>query len=216
MQNILLYVSTGIILFAYIGYLLLLWYGKSKEVSKSNGFDATKDILSEYDSINVIESSGYFTVYNLKRKVIKLATKCYYGKDLSSISLSLYEAGVSIVDSKKNKYIDIFRSILSNLKILYIFPIVALFISHSSFNQSDAKVSIIFLVVFLFFSYILIDIRNGACSFVNTHLGGIKDIQKNGCERVKWFMDKIVLFDKCIFFGELLMLTRLVFLLFSY
>ena len=31
-------------------------------------------------TINIIESKNYFSIYNLKRKVIKLATKSYYGK----------------------------------------------------------------------------------------------------------------------------------------
>ena len=105
MLDIILYISSGMILFAYLGYFLLILINRNKIVSNSDGFDVTKDIISEYNSINIIETTGYFTVYNIKRKVIKLASKCYYGKDLSSMSLALNEAGISIVDNNKNKYL---------------------------------------------------------------------------------------------------------------
>ena len=134
--------SSGLIILGYVVYLLLILIGRGKIVSDSDGFDVTKDIISEYNSINIIENSGYFTIYNIKRRVIKLASKCYYGKDLSSISLSLNEAGVSVIDNKKNKYIDILRLVFNNIKLLYVFPLVALVINNSSFNVSDAKISI--------------------------------------------------------------------------
>ena len=205
---ILLYVSTGLVLVAFIGYFLLMLIGRGSEVSKSDGFDVTKDIISEYNSINVIETRGYFSVYNIKRKVIKLATGCYYGKDLSSVSVSLMEAGVSVVDNKKNKYIDVFRVIFSNLKWLYIFPLVAIFINNSSFNVSDAKVSVIFMVIFAFVAYVLLDIRGQACYFVSENLKKIKDVSKGNREKIVSFMNKMVLCDKLIYFGELLMIIR--------
>lgn len=208
MNDILLYVSMGFIIFGYVGYFILILIGRMKEISKCDGFDATKDIISEYNSINVIESKSYFTVYNIKRKVIKLASKCYYGKDLSSISLSLMEAGVSVVDNNKNKYIDFIRVIFSNLKMLYIFPIIALFISNSSFNVNDAKVSLIFVVIFTFISYILLDIRGQASYWVSENLKKIKDISKDNRVRIVNFMNRLVLFDKIIYFGELIMIIR--------
>ena len=113
MIEILLYFSSGLIILGYIYYLLVILLGRNSIISDNDGFDITKDIISEYNSINIIENSGYFTIYNIKRKVIKLATKCYYGKDLSSISLSLTEAGISVVDNKNNKYIDFFRIIFN-------------------------------------------------------------------------------------------------------
>lgn len=208
MIEILLYVSTGMIIFAYLGYFLMIFMGRSKIVSKSDGFDVTKDIISEYNSINIIESRGYFTIYNIKRRVIKLATKSYYGKDLSSIALSLNEAGISVVDNNKNKYINVLRTIFYDLKMLYIFPIISLVISNSSFNMSDAKVSMIFIVVFAFISYILIDIKNEACYWVSNNLKKIKDISKDNREKVINFMNKLIFLDKFIYFGELIMIIR--------
>ena len=215
MVEILLYVSSGMIICAYFVYLLMILIGRSKIISKSDGFDITKDIISEYDSINIIESTGYFTIYNIKRRVIKLATKCYYGKDLSSAALSLNEAGISIVDNNKNKYIDIFRIVFYNLKLLYIFPIVSLIISNSSFNINDSKISMIFILIFAFISYILIDIKSDACFWVENNLNKIKDINKENRGKLIGFMNKLILLDQIIYFGELIMIIRFALILFG-
>jgi len=210
MIEILLYVSSGLIILGYVLYLFIILIGRSKIVSDSDGFDVTKDIISEYDSINIIENNGYFTVYNIKRKVIKLATKCYYGKDISSVSLALTEAGISVVDNKKNKYIDVFRVIFNNLKLLYIFPLIALFINNSSFSVNDAKVSIFIGLVLSFISYILIEIKNDSIDWVSSNLKKIKNINKDNRNKIINFMNRLILFDKFIYFGELIMVIRLV------
>ena len=215
MIEILLYVSIGLVLGGYVLYFLLIFIGRMKNIDGSNGFDVTKDIISEYNSINVIENRGYFTIYNIKRKVIKIASSSYYGDDLSSLCLSLMEAGISIVDNKKNKYIDLLRVFFSNLKIIYIFPLFALFISNFSFNVNDAKVSIIFILFFAFISYIILDIKENAYSFINDNIDKIKDIRKEKRDVIVSFMEKMLLCDKLIYFGELLMAVRLVFIMFD-
>lgn len=192
----------------------MIFIGRGKIVSKDSGFDVTKDIISEYDSINVIETSSYFTTYNLKRKVIRLDKKTYYGKDISAVSLSLMEAGISIVDNNNNnKYIDIFRHIFNNLKIMYIFPILALIINNSSFNISDSKVSIILILLFTFLTYIMIQIKSEACLLVDKNLGKIKGVSKDNHNKIINFMNRLVSFDKLIFFGEIIILVRLVLIL---
>lgn len=210
---ILLYVSTCMIGFGFVLYFLMILLGRSKSVSKSEGFDITKDIISEYNSINIIETKGYFTVYNIKRKVIKLATNCYYGKDLSAIAISLFEAGISVIDNKKNKYIDMLRNIISNLKILYILAIGAIFINHSSFNISDAKVSLIFILVFGVISYVLLDIKGQAFYWVSDNLSKINDITKNNCQKVINYMNKLLWCDKLIFLGEIMIVIRMLLLM---
>lgn len=213
MNEIFLYVSTGLILFSYVGYFVLIMYGRSKNVSKENSFDIVKDIISEYNSINVIESKSYFTIYNIKRKVVKLSSKIYYGSDLSSVSLSLIEAGISIVDKKKNKFLDILRNVFSNLKLLYIFPIIVVLINNSSFNVNDAKSSIIFVLIFTFLSYIVLDIKSQGIYFISENIKKIKVISKEGKVQIVNFMNKLLLFDKIIYFGELIVIVRIVFIM---
>ena len=176
MLDIILYISLVMILFGDLGYFLLILICRNKVISDSDSFDVTKDIISEYNSINIIETSSYFTVYNIKRKVIKLSSSCYYGKDLSSIVLALIEAGVSVVDNNKNRYINIFRNIFSNLKLLYFFPIIAVFISKVSFNVSDAKASLLFLLLFTFISYIVINVKSEAVDWVSGNIKKDKEV----------------------------------------
>ncbi|MBQ2873094.1 MAG: zinc metallopeptidase [Bacilli bacterium] len=213
MSNILLYVSNIFILLSFIIYFIMIIINRGNKVTNSNGFDITKDIISEYNSINIIESKGYFTFYNIKRKVIKLDTKTYYGNDLSSIVIALISAGISIVHNSKNKYIEFFRKIFSNIKILYIFPLIAILINYSTYNISDAKVSIIFLIFFSIISYILINIKNQAFMWTIDNINKIKDISKSNSDKIVKFIDKIIWLDKFIFFGELIMIIRYVLIL---
>ena len=215
MDMILLYSSNGIVILGFILYLLLIIVCSRKNVSKDSGFDITKDIISEYNSINVIESKSYFSIYNIKRRVIKLSSRCYYGRDLSSISLSLIEAGISIVDNNKNKYIDLFRNVFSNLKMLYVFGLVSIFINNSSFNVSDAKVSMIFMLIFILISYILLDIKSDGCNYISNKLEKIKDMSVDNVDKVISFMNKFLWCDKLIYYGEVLMVVRMVLIMFE-
>ena len=98
MNLFLLYLSNSIILLAFAIYILLFLINQKKNITTSDGFNITKDILHEYDSINIIENKGYFTVYNIKRRVIKIASSNYYGNTLSNIVIPLIESGISAID----------------------------------------------------------------------------------------------------------------------
>lgn len=210
MNDILLYTSLLFILVSYVGYFLIILFGKKRIISDSNAFDVTKELMSEYDSINIIESKSYFSVYNIKRRVIKLASSVYYGKDLSSVVISLIEAGIFIVYRNKNKYIDYVRIFFSNIKILYLFPLIVLLINNSSFNVNDAKIGIIIVSIFTFISYIIIDVKSQGIYWINQNLKKVKDINKNNRLYIVNFMNKVILFDKLIYFGELLIIVRFI------
>lgn len=212
---ILMYVSSGMVIFGFLLYFILILVGRNKIVSKDECYGEVKEIVSEYDIINMIETKGYFTVYNIKRMVIKLSSKCYYGKDLSSFGISLMEAGLAIVDKKKNKYIDFFRKFFNNLKILYVFSILAVFINHASFNISDAKISLIFMVVFTLISYILLEIKVNGSYYVQECLENNKDINKENRQSISKFMNSLLLTDKLIYLGEILMIMRMILLMFE-
>ena len=216
MSEIFLYVSTGLILFAYVLYFLIILYGNTKKINGVSGFDVVKDIISEYNSINVIESKNYFSIYNMKRRVIKLSTSSYYGDNLSSISLSLIEAGISVVDKNKNKYIEILKKIFSNLKILYIFPIIAVLISNSSFNFNDAKIGVVVVFLFVFLAYIVLEIKFQCIEWISNNLMKITSINKDNCVKIIKFINNLLFFDKLIYFGELIIIVRFVLLMFGF
>lgn len=210
MVNILMYIANCFIIFGFVGYFIMILVNKRKKITNSDGFNITKDILHEYDSINIVENTGIFTIYNIKRKVIKIATKCYYGNSISDIGVSLMEAGISAIDDNKNKYINTFRKIISNLKYLYILPIIAIGINSITYNIGDARIGIILLIIFSIISYMLIDIKSNASLWIASNIRKIKNVDSN---KIMRFINNIVLFDKLIFLGELIMIIRFVYIL---
>ena len=210
MIDILLYISNGLIIFSFIVYLFLILLNRKNKITSSNGFDTTKDILQDYNSINIIESTGYLTIYNIKRKVIKIASKCYYGNTLSDISLPLIESGISATHDNNNKYITFFSKIIPNLKCLYIFPIISMCINGITYNIEDAKIGIIITVISTIISYILIDIKNESFLWLNKNIKKVKNIDK---EKIINFIKNIFLLDKVIFIGELIMIIRYVYIM---
>ena len=216
MVKILLYLSNGLILFAYFTYFILLIFNRKKKITENTSFDISKDIISKYNSINIIESKGYFSIYNIKRKVIKLATNCYYGNNLSSVAISLVESGISVLDDNKNKIINFFRKIFSNLKILYIFPILTIAINNISYNVSDAKTSIFIVGLIAIIMYFLIDIKENAINWIKENIININDIVDKNKNKVINFLNKLLFIDKLIFFGELVMLIRFVAILLEF
>ena len=196
MGNVLMYISNGLIIVSFILYFIMIFVFDKEKVSKNNAFNITKDMISEYNTINLIESNGYFTFYNIKRKVIKLASKCYYGNDVSSISVALIEAGISVVDSCKNKYIDMFRKLFSNFKILYIFPLLVILINSITYNMADVKLGIIFIILFLCISYMIIDIKGNSIEWINNKIINNKDVSETGIKKVIGFTNRVLLFDK--------------------
>lgn len=204
MLMILMYIANGLIIFAFLWYLLLVILNSNNKFTESDGFNVTKDILSEYDSINIIENKSIFTVYNLKRKVIKIASKRYYGNSLSDVAIPLMEAGVSASNSK---YLDILGKVLSNLKKLYILPIIIIIVNSVTYSLGDARIAIPLVAICALASYIIIDIKNSAYIWLDKHINNKLKINK---EKTLKFINKIIMIDKLIFFGELLMIIRFV------
>ena len=205
MINILMYIANGLIIISFIGYFLLILMSRNKKITDSDGFNVTKDILNEFDSINIIENKSLFTIYNIKRKVIKIASKCYYGNSVSDIGIPLMKAGISAIDNNNNKYINIFRNIISNLKYLYILPIIAIGVNSITYNIGDARIGVVLLAIFSIISYMLIDIKSNASLWIASNIRKIKNIDVS---KIMRFINNIILFDKLIFWGELIMIIR--------
>ena len=64
MLDILLYISSFLIIISFVGYLLLLCFN-NKKITDSNSFNIVKEIISDYDIINVIESKTEIIFFNL-------------------------------------------------------------------------------------------------------------------------------------------------------
>ena len=210
MNQIILYVTNGLVILSFICYFILVLIGRTKKVTNSDGFNITKDIIHEYNSINIILSKSYFTIYNIKRRVIRMAKRCYYGNTVSDIAISLIEAGISSVDDKKNKIINFLRSIFPNIKCLYLFPLIGVIINSQTYNISDAKVSIVFFILFAIISYMVIDIKSSGVFNICNNIDKIKDINIENKERIISFMNNVNVLDKLVFISELMMIIRAV------
>ena len=214
MNNLLLYISTGLIIvpFIYYGIMILI---NNKKISNDTGFNITKDILSKYDSINIIENTGKMTYYNIKRGVIKLNHNCYNNSDLSRVSISLLEAGISGIDKEKNKYINFFKNIFNNLKILYIFPFIALFFNNISYTIPDAKLCIIITIICSIFTYIYASILTEATNWVSKNIKKVKSIDKENSKKIIDYQNTIIKLNNLTFLGELVVIIRMVAMIMS-
>ena len=214
MNNLLFYVSTGLIIIPIIYYGIMILM-KNKKVSDDSGFNITKDIISQYDSINIIESTGKVTYYNIKRGVIKLNHNCYYKNDLSRVSISLLEAGISGIDKEKNKYINFLKKIFTNLKIIYLFPLVALFFNNIAYTIPDAKLCIIITIICSAFTYIYVSILTEATNWVNDNIKKVKSITKENSQKIINYQNSIIKLNNLTFIGELVIIIRMVSIIMS-
>ena len=205
---ILMYVSDFLIVLPFIIYFIMIILN-NKIKYKVNGFDASKDALALYDRINIIETTSLFTIYNIKRKVVKLSSRNYYGCSNSDISVSLFEASISAVDDK-NKIIDFFRKIVSSLKYLYILPIISLIINSVTFNVGNSRIGIIIVFLFSVVNILIIDIHENAYLWLSKNIRKIKSIDK---DKVLSFVKNIVFFDKILLFSQFIIIIRFILIL---
>ena len=192
------------ILCSFVLYLVLIFWGK-KEISKVPGLDITSEMLNDFSGINILLSKGKFTYYDIKRKVIKLNSNCYYGKNLDDISISLIEAGVFVNHKRGNKIIEFFSKFIPTLKILYILPIIAVLMNFMSFNSTDSMLSLLFLLFFAVAAYVLIDIKTWVLDFYS------KKSSLN--KKIIDFIRFVLYLDWFILIGELIMIFRLIFII---
>lgn len=211
MLNALLYLSTGLIFFAYLGYFLLI-YINNKKISDQSGLDILTEVLSEYNGINVILSKGFFSYYNLQRKIIKLTPKCYYGNTVSDFSIALIEAGFFISDKIGNKFMELCRKVIPTLKLFYLLPIIAIVISNSIYNSGDSFFGIILLFLFIFIAFLLIDLKNQNCSWVIKNIN-INSKKINNVNKIITFIKNTIILEWMIIIGEAIMIVRFLLLM---
>lgn len=206
------YIVMGFILGGYLCYILIV-LGNRNKISEESSFNIIKDLIHNYNSINVILNEDIFTIYNIKRRVIKLSNKCYYGRSLSDVGISLIEAGISVIDNNKDREINFFRRFFSNLKWLYVIPLVVIFII-SEINTTEDGVILGFLIfISIYFMYMFINIKNKAYNWIVMNIDRIKQINKKDQMKVINFINKMMLCDKFIFWGELVGFLKVVMIL---
>lgn len=213
MMELLLYVSSGLIIFSYLLYLCLIIFNRRKEISELTGFDIAKNMLEEYNRINIIEGNYSFSYYNVKRRVIKLSKDDYYGNNLSAIALSSLQAGVSIVE---RGFVDNFKRIFPSLKVIELFGIVSLVLNYISMTVSDAKIGIVLMGIIVIIRYFYMDILYSSYNFVSDKIKKIKEVKQDKRIDVLNFINRVILCNRIQFVAELIIMVRFVMLLFNF
>ena len=190
--------------------MVLYLLSNSKKISNSNGFDTTKDMISEYDKINIIEGYKNISLYNIRRKVIKLSTRDYYGCDVRAISFSMIEAGISIQDNDKNKFINISSKIIPTLKLFELIGIIILIINEVSSTVSDSKIGIAMMILILILEYFYIDILTGSYNFCFDRINRIKGIKNEDKNRIIKFINNKILVNRIQFISGIIIIIRFV------
>ena len=123
------------------------------------------------------------------------------------------EAGISVIDNNKDREINFFRRFFSNLKWLYVIPLVVIFII-SQINTTEDGVILGFLIfISIYFMYMFINIKNRAYYWIVMNIDRIKQINKKDQMKVINFINKMMLCDKFIFWGELVGFLKVVMIL---
>lgn len=162
-QKILLLIAISITLISYIRIILI--YLKTKNIKQDNitGFDLAKELTSNYDEINIIESKEItISNYNLKRKIIRFTEKDYNSNDIFTLSKTSLLGGYSILNLNKDKNLQLLNKILPSIDYLNKSSILALLISILTNKVGDAKIAIILLILILIYQYLINEITNNS------------------------------------------------------
>ena len=159
--KLLLLISISLIIIFYLRIILIYLKTKKTNIEDMTGFDLAKELTSNYDEINIVESKEInISKYNLKRKIIRFTKKDYNSNNLFTLSKSSLLAGYSLINYSKDKNIQILSKIFPNISLLNISPLIAILISIFAQNKGDAKIAIILLIIILIYQYLINEINN--------------------------------------------------------
>lgn len=159
-KNIILILSILIIAITYIKIIMTYLKNRTKKIENITSFDLAKEITSNYDEINIVESKEInLSKYNLSRKVIRLTPKNYDKKDYFSLAISSQLSGYSLASINKDKNLNLISYLFKNIDPIPKTPIVTVLISLFTNTITDAKIGIILLGIILGYQYLLIQIN---------------------------------------------------------
>lgn len=214
-KNLLLLISIFIILISYLR--ILLSYLKTKNIKSKNltGFDIAKEITSNYNEINIVESKEInISKYNLKRRIIRLTNKNYEGDNLFTLAITSCLSGYSLANINKDKYIQLLSNILPSIDYLGKSSILALIISIMTNNAGDAKLAIILLGIILAYQYIIILINTTSNNYAKKELKKI--ISKKELSTIEEVLNSFLSLHTLSFITTLILILREILLIMNF
>lgn len=158
--NGLLLISIILISISYLRIILTYFKTKKINITNINGFDLAKELTSNYDEINIVESKEInISKFNLKRRIIKLTNKDYNSNNIFTLSKVTFLSGYSLLTLNKDKNILVLSKILSSIDYLNKSSLLALLISILTKTAGDAKIAIILLIIILIYQYLINEIN---------------------------------------------------------
>lgn len=157
-KDLLLLISIGLILISYLK-IIINYITTNKTTHDLTGFDIAKEITSNYEEINIVESKEInISKYNLKRRIIRLTKRNYDSKDTFALAVASYLSGYSLINITKDKSLNLLSNLLKNIDYLNKSSIITIVVSILATTKTDAKLSIILLGIILAYQYIKVQL----------------------------------------------------------
>lgn len=203
-SNLLLSVSIAIVIFSYLLILVKYMVYKKKNIDNYSGFDSAKEVTSNYEEINIVNSRDViFSEYDAKRNVIRLNNKNYDGNSYFDVAVSALLAGYSLVNSENSNYFK-FKTIVKRVSYLGLASLITVVLSCFISNIGDAKIGIIIFCLLLVYQYMRYQINIEADKLIEEVLD--KKIYTN----ISDVISSIINFNKISFIVMLMLIMRLV------
>ena len=207
--NILLLISILLILIAYLNIVLKFIKTKNIKIDNLTGFDLAKELTSNYDEINIVESRDInISKYNLKRRVIRLTTKDYNSNNINTLSKISLLSGYSLINLNKDKNIEYLSKIFKSIDYLNKSPILAIIISLLVRKIGDAKIALILLIIISIYQYLINEINITSKEETTNNLKEI--IKDNNYSLLENIQNSYLLLNKISFITTLILILRLV------
>lgn len=207
MNKVLLLISIILILISYTRIILIYLKTKNIKINDLTGFDLAKELTSNYDEINIVESNSInISKYNLKRRIIRFTNKDYNLNDIFTLTKSSILSSYSLLHLNKDKNIHFLSNILPNIDYLNKSSWFSLIISLLISSKGDAKIAIILLLIILIYQYLINEINNNSIELTNKDLKKI--LSKENYSLVTKIQNIYLSLNKISFISTLILLLR--------
>lgn len=178
-RNIILLCCIIGVMVSYLRIFIVYLVNKNHNFEDVTGFDLAKELTSNYDEINIVESKEiYASRYHVKRRIIRLTPRDYSNTDMYTLAITSQLSGYSLIDIERNKYLNFVGMFMKNITVLSKLPCLALIISLLTNTSGDAKIGIMLLGIILVYQYLMIQINHDANELVKYNLDRIEQLDK--------------------------------------
>lgn len=208
--NFCLIVGCILVFVVYLRVFLVFFKNKNKKNSLT-GFEIAKEITSNYDEINIVESKKvWMSQYHLKRNVVRLLPKHYEGDNSSSLAISAQLASFSLGNMEQVPYFKILFKFFVNMDWFNKSALLATIICCCTNTVGDAKIGLVLLGVILVYQYLRFQVNINCISLVK------KKLNVSDWDGIKEFLEIFQFLDKSSFIITLFFILREIVLILNF